>query len=347
MNDYKDFGIDMDELDRLLAEYGGGTEKKDTQPVEPKPEPVIPEYEKSEPEPEQELRFKYESQPEQEPEFKYEPDPESEVESELEPGSYESETESEPYVSEDEEAESELESESFESEYEEPAYKYEPDYDDEDDDYDEPTPSKSKIQLRGTASKIEALSEGTGSIYAAPKTTKIDRTKLLQARLAQSEKEKKEAEASSKVGEDQSKAGTVGSKSGSEGRIRRASKSEKSIGKKPKSEKHISRKPKSLVNVKEREEKAEPEAPETAPEDALVPLTYGIYICNIDLPEQGSEQTGVTPVAAASENPEAVNLAAGGTPVGITLNAVTPETAADVEEQPAEVPQQGQEPDDI
>lgn len=246
MNDYKDFGIDMDELDRLLAEYGGGTEKKDTQPVEPKPEPVIPEYEKSEPEPEQEA------------EFKYEPEPESDSEPELENESYESETESEPYVSEDEEAESELESESFESEYEEPAYKYEPDYDDEDDDYDEPTPSKSKIQLRGTASKIGALSEGTGSIYAAPKTTKIDRTKLLQARLAQSEKEKKEAEASSKVGEDQSKAGTVGSKSGSEGRIRRASKSEKSIGKKPKSEKHISRKPKSLVNVKEREEKAEP-----------------------------------------------------------------------------------------
>ena len=246
MTDYKDFGIDMDELDRLLAEYGGGTEKKDTQPAEPKPEPVSPEYEKSEPEPEQEA------------EFKYEPEPESDSEPELENESYESETESEPYVTEDEEAESELESESFESEYEEPAYKYEPDYDDEDDDYDEPAPSKSKIQLRGTASKIGALSEGTGGIYAAPKTTKIDRTKLLQARLAQSEKEKKEAEASSKVGEDQSKAGTVGSKSGSEGRIRRASKSEKSIGKKPKSEKHISRKPKSLVNVKEREEKAEP-----------------------------------------------------------------------------------------
>ena len=197
MNDYKDFGIDMDELDRLLAEYGGGTEKKDTQPVEPKPEPVIPEYENS-----KSVAPDYK---------KSEPEPESDSEPELEPGSYESETESEPYVSEDEEAESEFESESFESEYEEPAYKYEPDYDEEDDDYDEPTPLKSKIQLRGTASKAGALSEGTGGIYAAPKTTKIDRTKLLQARLAQSEKEKKEAEASSKVGEDQSKAGTVGS----------------------------------------------------------------------------------------------------------------------------------------
>ena len=48
MNDYKDFGIDVDELDRLLAEYGGGDKPKAEEPAA-EPEPEKPTYE---PEPE-------------------------------------------------------------------------------------------------------------------------------------------------------------------------------------------------------------------------------------------------------------------------------------------------------
>ena len=166
MNDYKDFGIDVDELDRLLAEYGGGDKTKAEEPAaEPKPEkPTFePEPEIEEPAPEPEQVY--------EPEVEYE-EPAYDGAEAQEEAAYEPEPEYEETAFEPEE------------EYEEPTAERKYDYYEE-DDYDEPEPVKPKMQMQGAESK---------SIYAAPKTTKIDRTKLLQARLAQSEKERAEAQ---------------------------------------------------------------------------------------------------------------------------------------------------------